>query len=187
MTIPLMKRIHSDRILELTKRLERKGLYLIARVIVLLLLGSILFFPNELQLMLGTPTLLGAVLFANIILALVLLTDLLYSQQKHVGALMIKYVYLTTCLILAFGIFFYINATILQPPGLHYTNTYGPQKLEYDVFYLSGSTYFTIGYGDIAPMGIFARTVVVMEALCGCIVNLVVLGKAFQNMANRQG
>ena len=121
------------------------------------------------------------------ILAVVLLTDLLYSQQKSVGSLMVKYVYLTTCLILMFGLFYFINATILQPPGLHYTSTYGTPNLEYDVFYLSGTTYFTIGYGDIAPLGIYARTSVVMEALCGCIINLVVLGKAFQNMAKHQG
>ena len=64
----------TDKMLELLKRLERKGLYLIARVIVLLLFGSILFFPVELRIMLATPVLLGAILFANIILAIILLS-----------------------------------------------------------------------------------------------------------------
>ncbi len=177
----------SDKILELTKRLERRGLYLIARVIVLLLLGSIFFFPDELKSMLAVPALLGAILLANILLAVVLLADLLYSQQKSVGALAVKYIYLTACLMLAYGLFYYIDANFLQPPGLHYTTSYIGPQLERDVFYFSGSTYFTIGYGDIAPVGIYARMVVVAEAFTGCLINLVVLGKAFQNMAAKSG
>jgi len=175
-------RVHRDKVLELTRRLERKGLYFIARVIVLLLLLSILFFPAELQALLNIPILLGLVLFANIVLVVILLADLLFSPQKSVGSLAIKYIYLTTCVILAFGLFFFINSTLLQPPGVHYTAGYGGPRLEYDVFYLSGSTYFTIGYGDIAPIGVFARTAVVIEAFCGVIINLVVLGKAFQSI-----
>lgn len=180
-------RERSDKILELTKRLEHKGLYLIARVIVLLLLGSILFFPDELKSMLAVPALLGAILFANILLAVVLLTDLLYSQQKSIGALAVKYIYLTTCLMLAYGLFYYINANFLQPPGLHWGATYEKAELERDVFYFSGSTYFTIGYGDISPVGINSRIAVVAEAFTGCLINLVVLGKAFQNMAAKNG
>ncbi len=176
-------RPHTDKILELTKRLERKGLYLIARMIVLLFLGSILFFPEELKVMLTVPTLLGVILFANILLAIVLLTDLLYSQQKSVGALAVKYIYLTTCLILAYGLFYYIDANFLQPPGIYWSTQYGTPSLERDVFYFSGTTYFTIGYGDILPVGIYAHTAAVVEAFTGSLINLVVLGKAFQNMA----
>ncbi len=177
-----MKRPSKDKVLELTQRLEKKGLYLLARLVVLVLLFSILFFPSALHAMLSIPILLGLVLFANIILAIILLADLLYSPQKSVGSLAIKYIYLTSCLILAYGLFYYINATILQPPGLHYTSTYGAQELEYDVFYVSGATYFTVGYGDISPLGVYARTVAVAEAFTGCLVNLVVLGRAFQSM-----
>ncbi|VVB57508.1 Ion channel [uncultured archaeon] len=177
-----MARENKDRILELTQRLEKKGIYLLARVVVLVLLFSILFFPSELKAMLNTPILLGAILFANAVLAIILLADLLYNPQKSIGSLAIKYIYLTTSLILAYGLFYYINATILQPPGVHYTNTYGEPHLEYDVFYISGSTYFTVGYGDIAPLGVYARTASVAEAFTGCLVNLVVLGKAFQSL-----
>jgi len=180
-------RVHRDKVLELTNRLQKKGLYFIARVIVLLLLLSILFFPSELQAMLNVPILLGLVLFANLVLGVILLADLLFSPQKSVGSLAIKYIYLTTCLILAFGLFYYINATILQPPGLFYDSNYGPPHLEYDVFYLSGSTYFTVGYGDIMPLGVFARTAAVLEAFCGLVINLVVLGKAIQTIPRHLG
>lgn len=178
----------TDKILELTKRLERKGLYLIARVIVLLLLGSILFFPVELRIMLATPVLLGAILFANIILAIVLLTDLLYSQQKSVGALAAKYIYLTACIIMAYGLFYYINSTLIQPPGIQYTfDTYAQNDLERDIFYFSGTTYLTIGYGDVVPVGVYARTAAVAEAFTGSLINLIVIGKAFQNMTAKGG
>ena len=83
---------HEDRILQLTQSLERKGLYLAARIVVLALLFCILFFPSELRVLLGIPLLLGAVLFANVALAVIMLVDLLYSPQKSVGSLAIKYI-----------------------------------------------------------------------------------------------
>ncbi len=182
-----MESSHEDRILRLTQSLERKGLYLVARIVVLALLVTILFFPSELRLLLGIPILLGVMLLANIALAIILLVDLLYSPQKSIGSLAVKYIYLTVCLILAYGLFYYVNANFLQPPGVHYTSTYGAQELEYDVFYISGSTYFTVGYGDIAPLGVYARTASVAEAFTGCLVNLVVLGKAFQSLRRLTG
>jgi hypothetical protein len=173
---------HKDRLLQLTKKLESKGIYLLARFVVLVLLFSILFFPLELKALLNMPFLLGAVLFIDVALAIILLVDLLYSPQKSIGSLAIKYIYLTLSLILAYGLLYYINATIFQPPGVAYSNEYGEPNLEYDVFYISGATYFTVGYGDVAPFGAYARTISVLEAFTGYLVNLVVLGKAFQSL-----
>ncbi|MFH1307056.1 MAG: ion channel [Candidatus Micrarchaeota archaeon] len=161
------------------KQLEKRWIYLSARAVVLLLFGSILFFPEELLIALESPAILGVMLFATIIFAIILLGDLLTTRQKTVGSLMYKYVFLTFSIILAYGLFYYINATLFEPPGFGYLHP-GIHELERDVFYFSGVTYFTIGYGDITPVGANARTAAITEAFAGNVINLVVLATAFQ-------
>ena len=129
--------------------LERRWIYLATRLIVLLTFGSILFFPGELKLALETPVILGVMLIGTIGMALILLGDLISTRQKNISSLMYKYVFLTVSVILAYGMFYYIDATILEPPGIEYFTKNDVHNLETDVFYFSGETYFTIGYGDI--------------------------------------
>ncbi|PIT84617.1 hypothetical protein COU37_02345 [Candidatus Micrarchaeota archaeon CG10_big_fil_rev_8_21_14_0_10_45_29] len=163
--------------------LERRWVYLATRLIVLLTFGSILFFPEELKLALETPILLGIMLVGTIGMALILLGDLISTRQKNIASLMYKYVFLTVSVILAYGMFYYIDATILEPPGIEYFTKSEVHNLEMDVFYFSGVTYFTIGYGDVTPISTYAKSASITEAFAGSIINLVVLALAFQRFA----
>lgn len=160
------------------RQIEDRGIYFGVRAIVVLLFGSILFFPGELRMALETPILLGLMLFGTIVMAIILLGDLLTTRQKSISSLMYKYIFLTLSVILAYGLFYYINATILDPPGIEYY-TQGEWMLERTVFYFSGVTYFTIGYGDFVPMGINAQSAAITEAFVGNVINLIVLATAF--------
>ncbi|GEM_PF-2726307 len=174
-----------------SERVKHRGLYYIARLIVLALFLSILFSPHWLKVFLGTPFLLAFTIFGTVVLSVTLFADLLFERQRNVGALILKYFFLTISVILAFGLFFYLNATMIQPPGIHYSSkdTIAPSAmpdLESDVFYLSATTYYTIGYGDLVPLGNNSRTAAVAEAFMGSLINLIVLAMAFQNL-NKKG
>ncbi|MFA5108824.1 MAG: ion channel [Candidatus Micrarchaeia archaeon] len=171
--------MHEKVFSEFVRQVQDRGVYFAARIIVLLLLGSILFFPEELVVALETPAILGILLFGTIVMVMVLLGDLLLTHQKSVSSLVYKYVFLIISVILAYGLFYYINATLLDPPGLHYWSS-DIGKLEQTIFYFSGTTYFTIGYGDITPVGMNAQIAAVSEAFVGTMINLVVLAMAFQ-------
>lgn len=168
----------------LVNKIEKRGIYLAARSIVVLLFGSILFLPQELEIALETPAILGVMLFGTCVMAIILLADLLMTRQKNIGSLMYKYFFLTISVILAYGLFYYIDATLLDPPGLESLKGGGEINLERDVFYFSGVTYFTIGYGDIVPTGI-AKTAAITEAFIGNVVNLIVLATAFQRWVSK--
>jgi hypothetical protein len=171
-----------------------RGIYYIARIIVLLIFASLLFFPQELDIALKDPTLLALLIIGPLVLAITLLADLMIAQQRTVSSLVFKYFFLTLSIILLYGLFFYVNATLLQPPGIHHaalsvksdgTSEYN-SSLGMDSFYLSATTYFTIGYGDVVPVGTYARTASVFEAFTGGIINLIVLALAFQRLTNRE-
>ncbi|MDE1798422.1 MAG: hypothetical protein KGH63_03380 [Candidatus Micrarchaeota archaeon] len=169
-----------------------RGIYYIARLIVLFIFVSLLFFPHLLNTALHDPTLLALLVGGPFVLAITLLADLLVAEQRTISSLIFKYLFLTLSVVLLFGLFFYVNATVLQPPGLHRTTiktdagvTLPATPLEQDVFYLSATTYFTIGYGDVVPIGTYARMAAVFEAFTGGIINLVVLAMAFQRLASR--
>ena len=162
------------------RQVEARGIYFSARGIVLLLFGSILFFPKELELALQTPILLGLMLFGTIVMSIILFGDLLTTRQKSISSLMYKYVFLTLSVILAYGLFYYLNATLFEPPGL--VNHWATEnwELERAVFYFSGVSYFTIGYGDVVPVGVNAQSAAITEAFLGNVINLIVLATAFQ-------
>jgi len=175
---------------EMSDWVETRGIYWVARTIVILLFGGILFFPQELKLALEMPIFIGLMLFGTIVMAVILLSDLLLTGQKSISSLMYKYMFLTLSVILAYGLFYYINSTILDPPGMEYWKA-SSEELERAVFYFSGVTYFTIGYGDFVPVGANAQTAAVSEALVGNVISLIVLATAFQRWAwksqNKQG
>ena len=167
---------------EMVVHVKRRGIYFAARAIMLVLFAIILFFPQELTITLETPIVLGIMVFGTALLAMILFVDLLLAKQKTVGSLIYKYVFLTMAVILAYGLFYYINTTIIQPPGFEYFTVQG-KYLERDVFYFSGVTYFTIGYGDITPMGANAQMASITEAFVGGIINLIVLATAIQRLS----
>ena len=177
---------------QITSRIRNRAAYYLARLIVIVLFASILLSPKWLEIFLGTPVLLAVTVCGTVVLALALFADLLLEHQRTVSSVIFKYFFLTLSVILAFGLFFYLNSTMLQPPGLHYnskdvTSPEMQHDLESDVFYLSATTYYTIGYGDIVPLGNNARTAAVAEAFMGSLVNLVVLAIAFQHLNKREG
>lgn len=169
---------------------RQRGVYYIARLIVLFLFASLLFFPKTLNAALHQPPLLALLIVGPFVLAVTLLADLLLAHQKTVSSLIFKYFFLTLSIVLLYGLFFYVNATLLQAPGIHHTTIKADDgtpitspTLEQDVFYLSATTYFTIGYGDVIPVGTYARVAAVFEAFTGSIINLIVLAMAFQRLA----
>lgn len=180
---------------DLLRLLKERGFYYAVRLIVMLLFGSILFFPDELGLILDNPALLALMVLGPVAMAITLFLDLLNNDQKSLGSLVAKYFFLTLSVILAFGLLYYIDARILEPNALFYWAESGPRMaepdfshppgalLERDVFYLSATTYFTIGFGDIVPSGHLSRTASVFEAFLGNVINLIVLSMAFQRLA----
>ena len=172
---------------KIASHIRHRAVYYLARFIVIVLFASIVFAPKWLNVFLGTPVLLALTIFGTVVLAIALFADLLLEHQRTVSSIIFKYFFLTLSVILAFGLFFYLNATILQPPGLHYNSkdVISPEMqhdLESDVFYLSATTYYTIGYGDVVPLGNNARTAAVAEAFIGSLINLIVLAVAFQHL-----
>ncbi len=187
---------HHGRLEEFIEQMARmfrtRGIYYIARLIVLFIFGSLLFFPQELTVALHDPTLLALLIGGPFVLAITLLADLLVAEQRTISSLIFKYFFLTLSVVLLFGLFYYVDATLLQPPGIHHTTiktdagvALPVPPLEADVFYLSATTYFTIGYGDVIPLGTYARVAAVFEAFTGNIINLIVLAMAFQRLASR--
>lgn len=183
--------MHHDPPIDLLRKasahVKHRAIYYVARVIVLVLFGSILFSPQWLKTLLTNQILFAFTMFGTVVLAVALLADLMLERQRSTGSLIIKYFFLTMSVILAFGLFYYLNSTMLQPPGLHYSSKdilveSGLHELESDVFYLSATTYYTIGYGDIVPLGNNARVAAVAEAFFGSLINLIVLAMAFQNL-----
>ena len=175
---------------KITSRIQHRAIYYVARLIVIVLLASIVFSPKWLNVFLGTPLLLALTIFGTVVLAIALFADLLLEHQRTVSSIIFKYFFLTVSVILAFGLFFYLNATMIQPPGLHYSSkdaiAIAQHDLESDVFYLSATTYYTIGYGDVVPLGNYARIAAVAEAFAGCLINLIVLAIAFQNLNKKE-
>lgn len=177
---------------KIADHVRHRAIYYIARFIVFILFASIIFSPKWLKIFLGTPILLAVTIFGTVVLAITFFADLLLEHQRTVSSVIFKYFFLTLSVILAFGLFFYLNATMIQSPGLHYSSKdiIAPEtqhNLESDVFYLSATTYYTIGYGDIVPLGNNARTAAVAEAFMGSLINLIVLAIAFQNLNKREG
>lgn len=175
-----------DTMAKVRERIVHRIVYYIARIVVVILFASIIFSPRWLKIFLNNPFLLGATIFGTLVLGFTLLIDLLTERQRNLGSLIVKYAFLTLSVILAFGLFYYLNATMIQPPGIYYMADDHLREIERDVFYLSATTYFTIGYGDVVPLGTMARTAAVGEAFMGSLINLIVLGMAFQNMAKIQ-
>lgn len=186
--------MHNDPMLALLKKItshiRHRALYYVARFIVIVLFASIVLSPKWLNVFLGTPALLALTILGTVVLAITLFADLLLEHQRTVSSIIFKYFFLTLSVILAFGLFFYLNATMIQPPGLHYSSkdaiVTAQHDLESDVFYLSATTYYTIGYGDVVPLGSYSRIAAIAEAFAGSLINLIVLAIAFQNL-KREG
>ncbi len=158
---------------------RRRVIFYAARLIVLVFFFSILFFDRIFQFTLTNYYALYALIASLLILSFTMLYDLIYEEKKTLFSLVGNYFFLTLSIIILFGILYYFNATRFQPPGFYYMNSL---TLDKDVFYFSSVTYFTVGYGDITPAGVYAKTLAVFEAFIGNIINLVVLALAFRTL-----
>ena len=158
---------------------HRRLLFYSARIIVVAFFASILFFDEVLKFLLSNFYALDAIVLSLVILAMTHLYDLIYEEKKSLVALISKYFFLTMSMILLFGILFYVNAVKIDPPGLISQHSI---QLEKDVFYFSAVTYFTVGYGEIVPWGVNAKTMAVFEAFFANVINLVVLALAFRTL-----
>lgn len=158
---------------------RRRVIFYAARLVVLVFFFSILFFDRIFQFTLSNPYAIYALTASLVILSLTILYDLIYEEKKSLISLIGNYFFLTLSMVLLFGLLFYFNAIKFDPPGFYYSQ---PLYLEKDVFYFSAVTYFTIGYGDMVPAGLNAKTLSVFEAFVGNIINLVVLALAFRTL-----
>ena len=158
---------------------DRRVLFYSARLIAGVFFISILFFDSILQFTLSNPLALAFIASVLAVLALTHLYELIYEAKTSLFGLVSTYFFLTMSVILLFGILYYVNAVEYQPPGM--LSPY-PMHLEKDAFYFSSTTYFTIGYGDIIPIGANARTLSAFEAFFGNVINLVVLAMAFRTL-----
>lgn len=158
---------------------RRRTIFYAARLIVLVFFFSILFFDKIFQFTLSNYFALYALIISLILLAMAMLYDLIYEEKKTLLSLVSNYFFLTLSMVLLFGILFFFNATRFQPPGFYNSH---PEFLDKDVFYFSAVTYFTVGYGDMVPAGVYAKTLAVFEAFIGNIINLVVLALAFRTL-----
>jgi len=113
--------MHHDPPIELLRNasahIRHRAIYYIARMIVLVLFGSILFSPKWLKMLLTNQILFAFTMFGTVVLAIALLADLMLERQRSVGSLIIKYFFLTMSVILAFGCSFTSIRRCSSRPG----------------------------------------------------------------------
>lgn len=156
-------------------------IYFIAKMTILLIFFGILFLPTLLKSLLTNPMNLVVILFFNISLCILIFFNLLEEKQKDITHLIGNYFFLTISIILCYGIFYYIDEKIIEQNALK--NVWNKTlDIEREVFYFSGVTYFTIGYGDIIPVKPYAQVAALSEAFLGAIINLIVIGMALKKI-----
>ncbi|MCX8163502.1 MAG: ion channel [Candidatus Micrarchaeota archaeon] len=155
--------------------------YLAAKITTFLIFVGILLMPSLLKELLTNTLMLGTILTFNVASAILIFFELLEKKQKSISLLINNYLFLTISIILSYGIFYYIDEKILEPGAL--LNVWKKEmSIEQEVFYFSGVTYFTIGYGDIVPAKPYAQIAALSEAMVGAIVNLIEIGLAIKKL-----
>ncbi|MFN3909918.1 MAG: potassium channel family protein [Candidatus Anstonellaceae archaeon] len=175
------KKKNAENLLGLLKE-NQKIIFLVARLTILLIFFGILLEPSILKNLLNNRLMLVIILFFNVALVILIFFELIQEKQKSIFILITNYLFLTISIILCYGIFFYIDTKILESNAL--INVWQKEMvLEREVFYFSGVTYFTIGYGDIIPIRPYAQVAAISEAFLGAVINLIVIGIALQKIA----
>ncbi|MEM4137842.1 MAG: ion channel [Candidatus Anstonellaceae archaeon] len=157
-------------------------IYLVAKISIGLILIGILLAPNFLKDLLGNLFAVVFIIFFNMSLAILLFIELIGQKQKSIFVLIENYLFLTISIILCFGLFYYIDEKIIEKEGSLYKVWEKNKDLERDVFYFSGVTYFTIGYGDIIPTKPYSQIAAIIEAIIGSMVNLIAIGIAIKEL-----
>ncbi len=86
----------------------------------------------------------------------------LYSAYGPL-ALLVLFIFWAVLLILAYGLIFFGLGTVLADP----THPASVSELLWSSIYVSGTTIFTLGLGDVLPTSQIARALIVMEAGTG--------------------
>lgn len=118
------------------------------------------------------------VITALISMTIILSYDFLTRTQRDWQQLLGKYLFLMLSVILLFGVLYVFLETHTKDSGLRSPHRYIPER---DAFYFSAVTYFTIGFGDYVPYGA-AKTLSIIEAALGNMVNLIVLAIALTRL-----
>jgi hypothetical protein len=107
--------------------------------------------------------------------------DLISIQRKEIYQILNDYLFLTGAIVITYGFFYYIDSEFIEVAALK--NVWSNQmELERDVFYFSGVTYFTIGYGDIIPIKPISKLAALSEAMIGAAINIIAIGIAIKNL-----
>ena len=95
-------------------------------------------------------------------------------------------IYLSFISIVCFGMM-YRQCNILGKGGLHYfiENSY---VSSFDYYYFSAITFFSLGYGDLAPIGLYPKIITILEAFMGHIILgvmvIAILGEILKGIGN---
>jgi potassium channel LctB len=112
---------------------------------------------------------------------------------KNMGALFFSYALFMFSIILFFASA-YDTADSLDKGYITYSicsDNFSPEKMHSDTgrseryFYFSSITLFTVGYGDLCPMG-WSKTIAVINAFVGNFINVILMVLVISNYLNRK-
>lgn len=162
-------------------------LFLVGRALVALLFVLVVWnpVPGLLTAMVNNDVSAVAIIAVLLGLAGVLLGDLLLHEQHGWRELIGKYVFVVMVINMLFGMAYVELHLRSAGSGLKTVIGVEDPVIERDAFYFSAVTYFTVGYGDVIPYG-QAKTLAVLEAALGSIVNLVIVAMAVTRVRNER-
>lgn len=96
----------------------------------------------------------------------------IYLKLKVITPIILAILIITLTLLSYASIYKNINKVFVDDDSIGITQINKEELDEYDYFYFSSVTYFTIGYGDIIPVGSIVKTTTITEMIIAFIINI---------------
>ncbi len=144
----------------------------------------------------GLTTTVNIVIAVYFVLAIIYIVHRRWEHlmnPKNVPSLVGAYVFFVVVIILIFSTIF----AVVELTGQGYlkyggcADTFDPTVMyqdpaaSHDFFYFSAITFFTVGYGDICPMGIM-KLAAIVDALAGHVISVIVVALIINNFIQMQ-